>query len=225
MRFLLNSHVAFASWREFYSVHGEVLLIRNSITLRGRNAFRLANLKNIFCTLLQLGDMTETPVRKKSFRSAKFNLLMRKYNYWKWFLHTRCAHHIDPSLTCMFHVLGRCTLAFWPFACFVCCMIWLIKSNCWRVNPSLFIPVGELGEGDLELIAVIVLPSPFIWYCMQVAPCGELASPLGDGAEMERKENHVEIKMYGEVYRSCDEALYAKMKNYHSLLLVINWDW
>lgn len=93
--------------------------------------------------------------------------------------------------TCMFHVLGRWTVVavvavtLWPFACFVCCMIWLIKSSCWRVNPSLFVvvavnvvvPMGELGEGDFELIAVIVFPSPFIWYCMQVAPCGELASP------------------------------------------------
>lgn len=87
----------------------------------------------------------------------------------------------NVKLTCMFHVLGRCTVVvdddFCPFACFVCCIIWLIKSNCWRVNPSLLVPAGELGDGDFELIAVIVFPSAFIWYWMQVAPCGELASP------------------------------------------------
>lgn len=84
-------------------------------------------------------------------------------------------------ITCMFHVLGLDTVAvvddFCPFACFVCCIIWLIKSSCWRVNPSLLVPAGELGDGDFELIAVIVFPSAFIWYWMQVAPCGELASP------------------------------------------------
>lgn len=122
--------------------------------------------------------------------------------------------------TCMFHVLGRwivvvAVAALWPFACFVCCMIWLIKSSCWRVNPSLFVvvavnvvvPLGELGEGDFELIAVIVFPSPFIWYCMQVAPCGELASPLisdcdKDGKNWSRRREREFIDHYSNQAKS-----------------------
>lgn len=120
--------------------------------------------------------MCEDSFNKKSHQkldiSAHLTIFQsrRAQNYWE----------MCQNLTCMFHVLGRCTDDaddFCPFACFVCCIIWLIKSSCWRVNPSLLVPAGELGDGDFELIAVIVFPSAFIWYWMQVAPCGELASP------------------------------------------------
>lgn len=87
------------------------------------------------------------------------------------------SNQFNLVFTCIFHVLGRCIVDLCPFACFVCCIIWLIKSNCWRVNPSLLVPAGDDGDGDFELIAVIVFPSAFIWYWIQVAPCGELASP------------------------------------------------
>lgn len=83
-------------------------------------------------------------------------------------------------ITCIFQVRGLC-VGFCPFAavipafaCFVCCIIWLIRSNCCLVKPSLPTPgAGELGDGDLEL----ELSPPVVVYCMHVAPCGELASP------------------------------------------------
>lgn len=81
----------------------------------------------------------------------------------------------------MFQVRGLCAFL-WPLimpalACFVCCIIWLIKSSCWRVKPSFPAPAGdELGDEAFDVIAVIVL-SAFVWYWIHVAPCGELASP------------------------------------------------
>lgn len=78
------------------------------------------------------------------------------------------------SLTCIFHVLGR-WVCFWlaaaipAFACFVCCIIWLMRSSCCLVRPSFPAPAGELGDDGFE-------PSPPL-YWMHVAPCGELASP------------------------------------------------
>lgn len=122
-----------------------------------------------------------------------------------------------PSLTCMFHVLGRWYVpgelsCFCPWlnpalACFVCCIIWLIRSSCCFVSPSLPPPpppgdellllqlatiTGELGadedaedeageaeedEGDDDEELERLVPSP-LWKGTKVAPCGELASPV-----------------------------------------------
>ena len=88
----------------------------------------------------------------------------------------------------MFQVRGRCAFL-WPLimpalACFVCCIIWLIKSSCWRVKPSFPAPAGdELGDEAFDVIAVIVL-SAFVWYWIHVAPCGELASPASAKREV-----------------------------------------
>lgn len=101
-------------------------------------------------------------------------------------------------LTCMFHVRGRCVdmvvvtvapeavavvvtdcwccccdldaeTAAAALACFVCCIIWLMRSSCCRVSPSFPAPAGDDGDPGLE---------PSLLYWMQVAPCGELASPV-----------------------------------------------
>lgn len=81
------------------------------------------------------------------------------------------------------------------FACFVCCIIWLIRSSCCFVKPSfpgefplkLAIMAGELGaagddedddedaeENDEE--DRLLCPSPLKG--TKVAPWGELASPI-----------------------------------------------
>lgn len=57
----------------------------------------------------------------------------------------------------MFHVLGRWygppERFFWPllspaFACFVCCIIWLIRSSCCFVSPSFPPPPPPLLDED-----------------------------------------------------------------------------
>lgn len=82
-------------------------------------------------------------------------------------------HHHYQIPTCIFHVRGLCVCR-WPFAavipafaCFVCCIIWLMRSSCCRVSPSFPAPAGEDGDDGSP---------PLNW--MQVAPCGELASPM-----------------------------------------------
>lgn len=72
------------------------------------------------------------------------------------------------GLTCMFQVRGRggtfcpaaAAAAAAALACFVCCMICVIRSNCCRVRPSFPFPAGELGDGDLELLLLLLWESP-----------------------------------------------------------------
>lgn len=87
-------------------------------------------------------------------------------------------------ITCIFHVRGRWMVPFWPFVTLfvlkltfvlVCCIIWLMRSSCWRESPSLLLPAaGKLGDDDLDS-SRLVFPFPLNW--IQFEPCGELASP------------------------------------------------
>lgn len=78
--------------------------------------------------------------------------------------------------------------------CLVCCIIWLIRSSCCLVSPSLtdtLLIFGELGaEGDKEEQddeeeddeededdEKDTLLGPSTANDVQMAPCGELASP------------------------------------------------
>lgn len=109
------------------------------------------------------------------------------------------GRHLFTFCTCMFHVLGLC-ICFCPLTvvvtldrpaalAFVCCIIWLMRSSCWRVRPSLPEPAGRQGDVDFEP-SPDVPPFPLNWI-VQFEPCGELASPaMHGGNERPIKNTH-----------------------------------
>jgi hypothetical protein len=97
--------------------------------VRGRNAFSVNRFKEYLVHEMHKqirrdflkathNEAAESTGRQIQFGAGWKNIFTPAdfYNYSK-------RPFLCSIFTCMFHVLGRCTVAFWPFACFVCCMI------------------------------------------------------------------------------------------------------